>query len=414
MSTAEQLQPIPEQHERMLRTVSPQEQIGTEQSAEGTRTPQLSKEWQDRIAAMRKQYSRIDAGTQQESEHLAATTEAAGANVQGLDAEAHTIAAGAIRRRESPQSGDKKIPARKTGRKNRPKSTGDSNKTDTDDSVNLYLNEIGRVNLLTAEEEIELAKAIEAGNEAKDRLGKILEPLNKLPDDEIRDLEALVNKGAAAKDRFIRANLRLVVSIAKRYPPAGNMRLLDLVQEGNLGLEHAVDKFDWRRGFKFSTYATFWIRQAIGRGINEKSRTIRLPHDKADTMKAALREADGDEEQLDAENASLYKLAHPVSLNAPTGDDGNTSLSDLLPSQLPNPEDSVLADETQQIVHGLLDRLDTRARYAVEARFGLIDGKKRNYREIGDSFGVTAEAARRLVKRAVEGLKDDASRLLED
>ena len=132
------------------------------------------------------------------------------------------------------------------------------------DSIGLYLNDIGKVSLLNAEEERELSRVIEAGREAADRLAT---------GEKGAALKASVAKAAEAKDRFIRANLRLVVSIARRYPLPQGMDLLDLIQEGNLGLEHAVDKFDWRRGFKFSTYATFWIRQAIGRALDQKEKT---------------------------------------------------------------------------------------------------------------------------------------------
>ena len=142
-----------------------------------------------------------------------------------------------------------------------------------------------------------------------------------------------VTDAAAAKDRFIRANLRLVVSIARRYPLPQGMDLGDLIQEGNLGLEHAVDKFDWRRGFKFSTYATFWIRQAIGRALDQKASLVRLPGDRSASLRAALRQASGDGEELDAENARLHRLSTPVSLDRPVGDDGDTTLVDLHPQR---------------------------------------------------------------------------------
>ena len=148
------------------------------------------------------------------------------------------------------------------------------------DSVGLYLNEIGQVPLLNAEEERQLSQIIEAGREAQARL----DAGERSP-----ALRRAVRDAAAAKDRFIRANLRLVVSVARRYPLPPTMELLDLVQEGNLGLEHAVDKFDWRKGFKFSTYATFWIRQAIGRALDQKASLIRLPGDRSASLRAALR-----------------------------------------------------------------------------------------------------------------------------
>jgi RNA polymerase primary sigma factor len=153
------------------------------------------------------------------------------------------------------------------------------------------------------------------------------------------------------------------------------MDLLDLIQEGNLGLEHAVDKFDWRRGFKFSTYATFWIRQAIGRALDQKASLVRLPGDRSASLRAALRHVSGDSEALDAENAHLHRLSTPVSLDRTIGDDGDTTLVDLLPGEGASPEQEVIARVDDQMVSGLLGRLDSRARYAVEARFGLVDGR---------------------------------------
>ena len=271
------------------------------------------------------------------------------------------------------------------------------------DSIGLYLNDIGKVALLTAEDERELSKAIEAGREAAKRLeaGERGVALR-------RDLR----NAAAAKDRFIRSNLRLVVSIARRYPLPQGMDLLDLIQEGNLGLEHAVDKFDWRRGFKFSTYATFWIRQAIGRALDQKASLIRIPGDRSASLRAALRQASGDGETLDAGNAELHRLTTPVSLDKTVGDDGDATLGDLMDNGQGTPEDAVMALVDSELLDELLGTLDDRARYAVEARFGLLDGERKSFREVGEDLGVTAEAARRLVSRAVEGLRDDAERIL--
>jgi RNA polymerase primary sigma factor len=271
------------------------------------------------------------------------------------------------------------------------------------DSIGLYLNEIGKVPLLNAEEERQLSRAIEAGRDAHDRLDA---------GEDTPELHRAVRDAAVAKDRFIRANLRLVVSIARRYPLPQGMDLLDLVQEGNLGLEHAVDKFDWRRGFKFSTYATFWIRQAIGRALDQKASLVRLPGDRSASLRAALRQASGEGDELDAESARLHRLTTPVSLDRTIGDEGDTALVDLLPAEQASPEDAVLADVDAGLLDELLGTLDNRARYAVEARFGLLDGQRRSFREVGEDLGVTAEAARRLVKRAVAGLRDDAAKIL--
>ncbi len=267
------------------------------------------------------------------------------------------------------------------------------------DSVGQYLNEIGAVALLNAAEERELAQIIEAGVDARKRL----EAGESSP-----ELRRAVAKAASAKDRFIRANLRLVVSVARRYPLPPAMDLLDLIQEGNLGLEHAVDKFDWRKGFKFSTYATFWIRQAIGRALDQKASLVRLPGDRSASLRAALRQVSGDADELDDEHARLHRLATPTSLDRTVGDDDSNELVDLIADDKPGPEAQVLASAEESMVTDLLDVLDPRARFAVEQRFGIHDGRKRSYREVGDELGVTAEAARRLVKRAVSAVRAEA------
>jgi RNA polymerase sigma factor (sigma-70 family) len=272
------------------------------------------------------------------------------------------------------------------------------------DSVGQYLNEIGLVPLLTAQEERELSQTIEKGQEAQERLDA---------GERKRELKRAVIDAARAKDRFIRANLRLVVSVARRYPLPPGMELLDLIQEGNLGLEHAVDKFDWRKGFKFSTYATFWIRQAIGRALDQKASLVRLPGDRSASLRAALRASSGDTDELDDEHARLHRLTTPTSLDRTVGDDDSNELVDLLPDATPGPEAEVLARAEQEMIHDLLRVLEPRARFAVEQRFGLNDGRKRSYREVGEELGVTAEAARRLVKRAVSTVRDEAAQRID-
>ncbi len=273
------------------------------------------------------------------------------------------------------------------------------------DSVGQYLNEIGLVPLLTADEERELSQIIEKGQKAQ----------LKIDDGENSAMnKRAVRHAARAKDRFIRANLRLVVSVARRYPLPPSMELLDLIQEGNLGLEHAVDKFDWRKGFKFSTYATFWIRQAIGRALDQKASLVRLPGDRSASLRAALRQVSGDGDELDDEHARLHRLTTPTSLDRTIGDDDSNELVDLLPDSTPGPEFEVMAKAEEIMVTGLLEVLDPRAKYAVEQRFGLNDGRKRSYREVGEELGVTAEAARRLVKRAVNSVRDLAGDVIKD
>src|SRR3954469_25027465 len=276
------------------------------------------------------------------------------------------------------------------------------------DVTGLYLNEIGLVPLLTAQEERELSQLVEAGFAARERLAH---------GEGTPELRRAVKTAAAAKDRFIRANLRLVVSVARRYPLPPGMELLDLIQEGNLGLEHAVDKFDWRKGFKFSTYATFWIRQAIGRALDQKASLVRLPGDRSASLRAALpatpgpppRRVSGDGDELAAEPPRLHRLTTPTSLDRTIGDDDSNELIDLLADEsTPSPEQQVMAQVEEQMITDLLSVLDSRARYAVEQRFGLHDGRKRSYREVGEELGVTAEAARRLVKRAVTAVREQA------
>src|SRR3954465_12233895 len=209
------------------------------------------------------------------------------------------------------------------------------------DSVGQYLNEIGLVPLLTALEERELSQIIERGRDAQTKLDG---------GERSRDLRKAVRDAAAAKDRFIRANLRLVVSVARRYPMPPGMELLDLIQEGNLGLEHAVDKFDWRKGFKFSTYATFWIRQAIGRALDQKASLVRLPGDRSASLRAALRQVAGDGDELDDEHARLHRLTPPTALDRTIGDDDSNELIDILPDSVPTPEDELIARDDERMV----------------------------------------------------------------
>ena len=271
------------------------------------------------------------------------------------------------------------------------------------DSISIYLQEIGKTPLLNAADERTLSKAIEAGRAADARIAA---------GEKSVALRREARAGAEAKERFIKANLRLVVSIARRYPLPQGMDLLDLIQEGNLGLEHAVDKFDWRRGFKFSTYATFWIRQSIGRALDQKASLIRIPGDRAANLRSALRHQTPDNEQLDGELAELQRLTSPVSLDKTVSDDGDTTIGDLHPSEMASPEESILEQVDIALMQELLDTLDKRARYAVEARFGFVDGERHSFREIGVKLDVTAEAARRMVSRALDHLKIDAERIL--
>ena len=311
------------------------------------------------------------------------------------------------------------------------------------DGAGWYLDKIGAVALLNPPEERELSQIIERGVVARQR---------KEQGEGGRDIDEFVREAGAAKDRFIRANLRLVVSVARRYPLPPGMELLDLIQEGNFGLMHAVGKFDWRKGFKFSTYATFWIRQAISRALDQKASLVRLPNRRSASLRAALRQVNEDGDELDNVHARLYRLTHPTSLDRIIGgyddeepfrrliaadsevgdsmdlidlflrlrdrnsgrdleDDDSVEAIDLLSEVVPGPEVEVMAKAEEEMVIGLLDILDDRAKHAVRQRFGLIDGRKRSYREVGEEFGVTAEAARRLVKRAIKQVRGYAETL---
>lgn len=310
------------------------------------------------------------------------------------------------------------------------------------DWVGQYLNEIGLVSLLTAEDERELSQIIERGRKAQARIDA----------GERKNRQAMltdIREAARAKDRFIRSNLRLVVSVARRYPLPNGMELSDLIQEGNLGLEHAVDKFDWRKGFKFSTYATFWIRQAIGRALDQKASLVRLPGDRSASLRAALRQVSGNTDELDEDHARLDRLTRPSSLDKSVGEDDGSELVDLVPDANPGPDDLVLTLAESEMLRDLLSLLDDRARLAVRLRFGLDDesddefcstgrrrgrgsqrrkeshrylersqnsdrGHKRSYREVGEKLDVTAEAARRLVKRAVALLQEYATERIRE
>lgn len=274
------------------------------------------------------------------------------------------------------------------------------------DALGVYLNEIGKVPLLTAPEEVTLAKAVEAGH-ALTAQREALVNAGEVPAPFTREERLTVAEGNAAKDRFIRANLRLVVSVARRYPLPSGMELLDLIQEGNLGLEHAVDKFDWRKGFKFSTYSTFWIRQSIGRALDQKASLIRLPVERSQQLRAALRAVSGDPTELGDDDTLLHRLATPTSLDKEVGHDGDDTLSDFIAdAAAESPYDAIIQSFGTTALGAALGSLNPRSQQAVIERFGLGTGETRSFREIGEGLGVTAEAARRIVKRAIEELGD--------
>jgi RNA polymerase sigma factor (sigma-70 family) len=287
------------------------------------------------------------------------------------------------------------------------------------DLVGVYLHEISRTPLLDAAREVELSKAIEAGLYAEHLLdeGKIRKGVSR------EELERLVVEGERAKDLFIRANLRLVVSIARRYVRSG-MPMLDLIQEGNTGLVRAVEKFDYERGFKFSTYATWWIRQAISRAIAQQERTVRLPvHlvEDVNRMRNVHRQltrelgSDPEPEQVAAALGVPVERVHElvrwsqdtVSLDTPVGDDGDTNLGDLVAdSDAPSPEEIVLTALERQRIEGLLNHLDDRSAGIMRARYGLEDGREHSLTEVASRFSLSRERIRQLEIQALGRLRE--------
>ncbi|MFG3557744.1 RNA polymerase sigma factor RpoD/SigA [Micromonospora sp. NPDC047557] len=287
------------------------------------------------------------------------------------------------------------------------------------DLVGVYLHEISRTPLLDAAKEVDLSKAIEAGLYAEHLLGE-----DAVPDGVDRaDLERLVVEGERAKDLFIRANLRLVVSIARRYVRSG-MPMLDLIQEGNTGLVRAVEKFDYERGYKFSTYATWWIRQAISRAIAQQERTVRLPvHlvEDVNRMRNVIRQltrelgSDPEPEQVAASLGVTVERVNElrrwsqdtVSLDTPVGDDGDTNLGDLVAdSDAPSPEDIVLSGLERQRIEGLLNHLDDRSAGIMRARYGLEDGREHSLTEVASRFSLSRERIRQLEIQALGRLRE--------
>ncbi|AKH82902.1 RNA polymerase sigma factor SigB [Streptomyces sp. CNQ-509] len=293
------------------------------------------------------------------------------------------------------------------------------------DLVGMYLDEIARTPLLDAAKEVELSLDIEAGVYA----GKLLageakpEAVDAPSASANREeLEAIVAQGERAKDLFIRSNLRLVVAVARRYPRSG-LPLLDLIQEGNAGLVRAVEKFDYKKGFKFSTYATWWIRQAITRSIADQSRTIRLPvHlvEELGRIRRVQREfnrehgREPEPAEVAAELGStpervtdvLDWARDPVSLNMSVDDEGETQFGDLLEDTgADSPEDSVLVMMRREELEGLIGRLEPRTASIIKARYGIEDGRERTLTEVGKQHGLTRERIRQIEKHALVELK---------
>ena len=294
---------------------------------------------------------------------------------------------------------------------------------DDEDLVRLYLTDIGRYVLLTKDDEVRLAKLIEEGKAADTQLKEATSALSQT---KRRELQKVRRAGTKAERQFVQSNLRLVVSIAKKYQASG-LPLLDLIQEGNLGLMHAVEKFDWRKGFKFSTYATWWIRQAITRGIANTGRTIRLPVHAGDTL-ARLQKARSRLELRFGRPATLAELsaevempedkvtealrfaAEPLSLSEPLREDGDAELGDVVEDRsAESPFESAATSLLPEEIGRLLGSLDKREREILSLRFGLDRGEPRTLEEVGEAFKLTRERIRQIEARAMSKLRHPSS-----
>ncbi len=309
-----------------------------------------------------------------------------------------------------------------------------------EDPVRMYLKEIGKVPLLSAEEEIELAKKMEAGSVAEEKISLLKTRMEESEDDaekdeikaEIKELQKEVDWGDDAKKRLAEANLRLVVSIAKRYVGRG-MLFLDLIQEGNLGLIKAVEKFDYRKGYKFSTYATWWIRQAITRAIADQARTIRIPVHMVETINKLIRVSrqllqklgrEPSPEEIAAEMnmpvdrvREILKISQePVSLETPIGEEEDSHLGDFIKDDnVPVPADAAAFTLLKEQLEEVLGTLTEREQKVLTLRFGLEDGRARTLEEVGKEFNVTRERIRQIEAKALRKLRHPSrSRKLKD
>ena len=302
-----------------------------------------------------------------------------------------------------------------------------------DDPVRMYLKDIGKIPLLSYDEEIELAELVEDGREAKEAVDKIeADDMNTVSSEEYEALLDRVEAASEAKDKLVNANLRLVVSIAKRYLSRG-LQFLDLIQEGNMGLMKAVDKFDHRRGYKFSTYATWWIRQAITRAVADQARTIRIPVHMVETINKLVRvqrqlvqelsREPSPEEVAEKMGISVEKVQQiqriaqePISLEAPVGEEEDSSLGDFIsdPHAL-DPYEYTAKMKLREELDSVLATLTEREERVLRLRFGLIDGRQRTLEEVGKEFNVTRERIRQIEAKALRKLKHPSrSRKLKD
>ena len=301
-----------------------------------------------------------------------------------------------------------------------------------DDPVRMYLKEIGKVNLLTSDEEIELAQAMTAGEAAASQLAEMEAGGEGIPDDVRAELDKAVQAGERAKQRLAEANLRLVVSIAKRYVGRG-MLFLDLIQEGNLGLIKAVEKFDYTKGYKFSTYATWWIRQAITRAIADQARTIRIPVHMVETINKVIRvsrqllqelghdptpEEIAEEMNMPVDKVrEILKIAQePVSLETPIGEEEDSHLGDFIPDEdASEPAEAASFTLLKEQLVEVLSTLTPREEKVLKLRFGIEDGRTRTLEEVGKEFNVTRERIRQIEAKALRKLRHPSrSKKLKD
>jgi RNA polymerase primary sigma factor len=285
------------------------------------------------------------------------------------------------------------------------------------DSVGLYLKEIRRVPLLCAEEEVSLAQQIERGKMAREELAK-----GSVSKKRRKQLQTIIKQGRKAGGHLIMANSRLVISVAKKYMHRG-MPFLDLIQEGNIGLMRATKKFDYRRGFKFSTYATWWIRQAVVRAIADKGRTIRIPVHMIDRISKLLRVSHKLKQQFNRDpsveelSSALGELPQkvrymikvskrPLSLQTPIGDEKDSELGDLIENHdIPSPEEEATKEFLKEDLDTILEHLSSREIHVLKLRYGLLNGKVHTLEEVGQRIGVTRERVRQIIKQALRQLK---------